>query len=299
MILKKVGINFYFNKNFINNTYIYNILPKNEFYWVLSWIKKIWIKDMDKLNLDEDIKNNNLEKLKLYLSENKVFYKIVNISNEYFGKNKNLIFYSKDNVLLNYVYDSFVKNKNNNKIALLFWYPSCCTNREKWYKNNDCNFLLNDMTAYESIPTDYLDSNINWKINYYYKYFSWWLITWDPCSYICNNSIKKALFLLKFIKKIDIKFYQFIFSRITKNVLYFDKWNWISFNEQLTSTKNSINIYEWIISNKKIQNDIKNKYNYLIKNNILFIYNGFLEVNRYNLDKECKYYNFNKNLCQI
>lgn len=106
------------------------------------------------------------------------------------------------------------------------------------------SYLLNDISCYESIPEYLLAKEYNYEFTRLFQYFSGAFLTWTPCSYDCTHSIEKLKIQEYCIQREDFQYYKYILERSRKNILYFDKANWISFNQDIYSKDQKIEIYE-------------------------------------------------------
>ncbi len=262
---------FFLSNLYKNNTYIYDILPKNEFFWVLAWIKEVWGKDISKINFSPKEKSEvSIRKTTEFLSKYNIKYEIC--------KNPNMSFWSQENAILVYwkniiTINDFIERINNKPLVWAYlWYPHCCIN-SRWklesfktvfLKSKKYSYLLNDISTYESVPENLLARELNFEFTKNFKYFSGAFLTWNPCSYDCKESIKKLVILEEVIKRVDPSYYEFILKRAKKNILYFDKANWISFDENIENELCPLNIFEWVFSDSEKEKYFsKGKYLYL------------------------------------
>lgn len=136
MILKENEILFYMIEDYTNNTYLYDILWKNEFYGVLSWIKHVWIKDIDKHNIQSDpIFSENIDKLVCLFHKFNIDYKIMYWFNRLFWNNwHRILIYWRELTLVN-----SLCNNSDEVQAKVFWYPNCCIKSRSIYLVNKWN----------------------------------------------------------------------------------------------------------------------------------------------------------------
>jgi len=267
------------------------LIPKNEFYWVLFWLKPVSYRGL----WWKEYLNNNI---KIFFLKYSIKYKIMSFKNYEWDKYFILV-YSKDINLVDFFVDYYENHKcytsgkqlyislwkywlehiyNNFTFLdnytfshiwwILLWYPPCCINFH--LKNmNKCNKWA--WWVYDSVLTIKDNSNIN---NYYLNniFNLWWrgnvyhinsndfiyteslsLINHQTCSFKCKKSLINAIKLEKIIKKIDINYLNNIYYKIKKNYLYFNYENWLAFDYNL-SWLQELKISYWILMNSDFKN---------------------------------------------
>ena len=278
-------------------TYIYDLIPKNEFYWVLSWIKPLALKNLDKCNTSD--KDKKIELLKNFFLQHNIYYFITtNPSSFCWDLWNKILVYSKNHHLLQAFEKSF--STIGWFVWKYLWYPQCCieAHQEETYNFLEAytckkySYRLNEFSNYESVPSRFLLPETNYSLTQKYQYFCWAFLTRTPCSYDCFSSIEKAQKLEEFISRFDQKFYSFILERANKNVIFFDKANWISFSQNLNSERQKIDIFEWVLSNTCY--DIFSYWNlYLsIVWDILFLENGLWQKQEFVIWENIYYFEF-------
>lgn len=284
--------------DWLGDSYISSLIPKNEFYGVLLWIKLVWLKDIDKLDVHHSWFSQELQQVESFFQRYNIYYAITRKPSNICGNEwHRVVVYSKNKKMIDFIVDNF--SDPSLDIWTYLWYPQCCiqahikgvTIKERIKKSNWFLYQLNDTSAYESVPKEVLPPEIWGVLCRNYQYFSWWLLTWTPCSYDCQKSYEKLKKLEIFIDKIDFNYGNFLKKRLKKNVLFFDKGNWVSFDFSLTQEWKKIEIFEGFIAQEHLQSCLTNESEYKIDNDKLVIKKGSTEVS-FSLGKQVFYLSF-------
>jgi hypothetical protein len=252
---------FFFANNYKNNTYIENLIPKNEFFWVLSWVKKVGVKDISKISFwDTFTMRMYIQKLIPFFEFYHMHLAITHLEASSFWSQKNsLLVYWKNKDEVMFV-ASEISRFDGKWIGEYLWYPDCCIKSRMdmepfltvYNRTKTFSYLLNDVSSYESIPEYLLEKQCNYEFTRLFQYFSGAFLTWTPCSYDCKESIEKLKVQENLIKTEDYEYYKYIYARSHKNILYFDKANWISFENSIHERQEKIEIYEGVLFNESL-----------------------------------------------
>ena len=272
---------FIISRDFTLETHMFEVVPKNELYGVLSWIKPVGLKNLAKINLGRNVLKQWLKSLFLYFSQNKIHFFISFEPSIFCGTKKEpVLVYSLDKDILSTVKLRF--SDRDIDIGKYLWYPDCCI---KWSLKNDVfigikkskhfRYLLNDVAAYESVPSEILSIKINIEILAFYKYFSGSFLTWRPCSYDCQKSYDKLQVLEAYIKHHDPLYYQSLLVRSKKLCIFFDKSNWCSLEKKSTDIYQISEIFEWIFSNDEMWGSFKNSETFTLHEGELSLFDKY------------------------
>jgi hypothetical protein len=244
--------------------YIYNILPKNEFYSVLAGFKKASYHGF----------SSHQEKYvvltKTYLEKQGL---MCHIGEVIWGEQ--WIIYAKTKENLEWLLWQ-IQNIHPLNFGLFLWYPDCCVydEREKkdrilWafmvsqslhrqinsiYNYNGRGDLLKDKEKNNHITTDTLS-----------------LISHLPHRFDCEKSLSIALTIEKILTRFDPQYLTMIQEKSQKIFLYFWELDRISLSD--TSKKfTKDDIYEWIIVSSQHIDIFEKTDHFLLWNDMLFCY---------------------------
>ncbi len=248
---------FFFANNYPDNTYIEDLIPKNEFFWVLSWIKKVGVKDISKISFwDTFTMRMRLQNLIPFFKLYNMHLAITHFEAPSFWSQKNslLVYWkNKDEVM---TIATQISRFDGRWIGEYLGYPNCCIQSRMdmetfltvYQRTKTFSYLLNDISSYESIPEYLLEKEYNYEFTRLFQYFSGAFLTWTPCSYDCSESIERLKIQEKLIQREDNEYYQFILKRSKKLVIYFNKSNWVSLDWFKENSFDTLRIYEGVFS---------------------------------------------------
>ncbi len=251
----------------INKIYLFNFVPKNEFYAVLLWYKYvsyIWLKCINWKRIVELIN---------FIKSNKLYYRIFE------NEGTKVLLYWKNKKYLD-LFNEYLKKSEDDKdyeFGKLLGYPKCCV-----YKHINCIrktwYIFDNVKCLKEISDGFYQLNNvgivsgRGKIQKFtkYKYIfndALSFITWNVCSYKCKNSYYKAKKLEEFLKRYDKEYLIYLYNKTKVNYIYRSLINFLAFKKdiKLDQPYSLKDVYYGIISDKELAWLFKNSRYWIVR----------------------------------
>ena len=256
---------------------------------LLIWLKKVWYVWLWLEEYKKTKRKNIINNIEKFLAFHSLFFDYITVTVNNWTS-KEVLIYSKDKFVLWLFKDySAIGPKYSKEVFIelgkLLWYPQCCINSfiseidkgsaiEKYIKklsmeSHKPSFYLNNIffSSSKSYPQLFYDVS-----NVFIFSDSLSFITYHPCSYNCNESLRRIKIFEKFLWLKDPEYLKILKTKTRVNYVYFNQENWLAFRFNLT-WNNLIKVFDWVLKKSELVKTFKPNYYLSVSDSRLKIFN--------------------------